>query len=194
MLCRLAIFGIIFCFLLIPGVLGQLVLGPGTWSIVNVQQCENGEKYPAKMHIRKFKLNRTHDAFDVDTYFGPDVDETFGIRLVLYKKVDGGFKLFMTLADDNLPRFVKAYSAKNIKHGLELAGIIPPDFPVPRGELHIRDFVINVDELAQEGMYGDFLGYGYIIKDLRDVACMKVYYKYEPNDDKGPVGRWFKNS
>ncbi|XP_061717407.1 uncharacterized protein LOC133525164 [Cydia pomonella] len=195
MLCRLAICGVIFCVLSIPGILGQLILGTGRWSVQNVQDCENDEKYPATMHVRRFKLNRTHDAFNVDTYFGVDVDESFGIRIVIYKKVDGGFKLYMTLADNNLPRFVKAHSEKNIKYGLELAGLDPPDFPVPKGELHIKNFVINMDELAQEGMYGEFMGYGYIIKDLRDVACMKVYYKYEPADDKEPlVGRWYKKN
>ncbi|XP_061717409.1 uncharacterized protein LOC133525166 [Cydia pomonella] len=184
---RLTVNIIISCGLLI-GIRGQQMLGAGKWTVLSTQQCANDAEMPWTLHVRRHKLNRTHDAFDADIDLEDDLDDSCAIRLDICKVVDGGCKPYMIMADDCLPNFIKKHAKENVEKVLVSGGVDPPDFPIKKGSFHLKDYVISMEEMEKEGVYGTFEVEAFIIKDGQDVACIKITVKYEPRDDYGSMG------
>ncbi|XP_063622881.1 uncharacterized protein LOC134794943 isoform X1 [Cydia splendana] len=185
---RLTVNIIISCVLLI-GIRGQQMLGAGKWTVLSTQQCAKDADMPWTLRVRRHKFNRTHDAFDVDLELEDDLDDSCAIRLDICKVVDGGCKPYMVMADDCLPNFVKKHAEVNVKLVLGSAGMDPPDFPIQKGSLHLKDYVMNMEDMEKEGVYGTFEVEAFVIKGGEEQACAKVVVKYEPKEDYGAMGR-----
>ncbi|XP_063538180.1 uncharacterized protein LOC134747491 [Cydia strobilella] len=186
---RLTVNIIISCGLLI-GIRGQKMLGAGKWTVLSTQQCVKDAEMAWTLRVRRHKINRTHDAFDLDVNLGDDLDDSCAIRFDICMMVDGGCKPYMVMADDCLPNYVKRYAEENVKMILASAGVDPPDFPVKKGSLHLKDYVMNMEEMAKDGVYGTFEVEAFILKDAQELACIKVTLKYEPEDDYGSMGAY----
>jgi hypothetical protein len=51
-----------------------------------------------------------------------------------------------------------------------------------QGEYHLKNVLLDLEELPEDGIYGDFGVDGYIVKDGVDVACVQISVKYEATD------------
>ncbi|XP_063384740.1 uncharacterized protein LOC134670851 [Cydia fagiglandana] len=186
---RLTVNIIISCVLL-TDIRGQQMLGTGKWTVLSTQQCARDADMPWTLRVRRHKFNRTHDAFDVYLDLKDNLDNSSAIRLDICKVVDGGCKPYMVMADDCLPNFVKKYAQENVKLVLESAGMDPPDFPIQKGSLNLKDYVMNMEDMEdKDGVYGTFEVEAFAIKGGEEKTCAKVVVKYEPKEDYGSMGR-----
>ncbi|XP_063384743.1 uncharacterized protein LOC134670856 [Cydia fagiglandana] len=144
------------------------------------------------LHVRRHKLNRTHDAYDVDGRALEDFDDSVGIRIDACMMMDGGCKPFMTVAYHCARKFINVAARENMRRALVLAGVDPPEFPIPKGEYEVRNFVLDMENLSKQGVYGDFVSDAFLTKDGQDVACLKLLLRFEQLDDWPPL-TWLKS-
>ncbi|XP_063628837.1 uncharacterized protein LOC134800258 isoform X2 [Cydia splendana] len=166
---------IISCGFLFLDSAGQNMLGAGTWSVLSTQPCENDAEMPWRVRVRRHKLNRTHDAFDGE------------VRVDVCKVVEGGCKPFIKESRECLPCIVREHAWENTKKVLVALGIDPPAFPIPKGEYQLDNYLVDVEELSKKGVYGEYHGQGYIVKDGQDIACLRMSVKFEPIDNFGSM-------
>ncbi|XP_063389023.1 uncharacterized protein LOC134674805 isoform X1 [Cydia fagiglandana] len=165
----------------------QNMLGSGTWSVISTQPCENDAEMPWRVRLRRHKLNRTHDVFDAELTALADIDESFSLRGLVCKVVGGGCKPFIEESRDCLPCIVREHAWENARSVLVAVGIDPPDFPIPKGEYKLDNYMVDTEELSKKGLYGEFQGTGYVVKDGQDIACYQMSLKFEPIDEFGSV-------
>ncbi|XP_063389016.1 uncharacterized protein LOC134674804 isoform X2 [Cydia fagiglandana] len=184
--------------------------GSGTWSVVSTQPCQNDAEMPLRVRLRRHKLNRTHDGFDLE------------VRADVCKMVEGGCKPFMEESRDCLPCLARERGWESTRSVLVALGIDPPDFPIPKfhywiamssqdlnlsikndterqfkqkkyrfrrenGEYKLDNYVVDAEGLAKKGLYSEFQGTGYIVKHGQDIACYQMSVKFEPIDEFGSV-------
>ncbi|XP_063541592.1 uncharacterized protein LOC134750361 [Cydia strobilella] len=178
---------IISCGFLFLDSAGQSIVGFGMWSVMSVEPCKNDAEMPWRVRLRKHKLNRTHDAFDGELSLLAEVDDSYGIRADICKMVGGGCKPFMSESRECIPCLVKEHAPENAKTVLMALGINPPEFPIPKGEYRLDNYLVNVEDLSKEGIYGEYGGQLYVVKDGQNIACVRMSVKYEPIDNIGSL-------
>ncbi|XP_063538182.1 uncharacterized protein LOC134747493 [Cydia strobilella] len=178
--------GIILCSFLTFGMSREWMLGIGRWSVLDVQPCANDAEMPWTLRVRRHELNRTHDAYDADVNTLADFDDSVGIRINTCMMMDGGCKHFQTL-NYGCARILIYFAARdNVRRSLEAVGLDPPDFPIPQGEYHVENFVLDLSHLNNRSLYGSFSSEVIFWKDGQDVACLKVALSFEPLGDGSP--------
>ncbi|KAJ8728749.1 hypothetical protein PYW07_006445 [Mythimna separata] len=165
--------------LLVNGFGNDWFIGKGQWQVKHIEECEKPEQYPHRIQINRRKINRTHDAFNAHIVTTTEINDTFGVQLVLYKEVDGGFRLIQQISNGYLCTFGKSFAGRNIQMLFEKAGIDPPDCPIPAGEYTIEDFVIDYRPIMSTSLYGDFQTYTYITYRGKRVACGRTHCRFE---------------
>ncbi|XP_063389026.1 uncharacterized protein LOC134674805 isoform X2 [Cydia fagiglandana] len=55
------------------------------------------------------------------------------------------------------------------------------------GEYKLDNYMVDTEELSKKGLYGEFQGTGYVVKDGQDIACYQMSLKFEPIDEFGSV-------
>ncbi|XP_063541249.1 uncharacterized protein LOC134750086 [Cydia strobilella] len=176
---------IISCSFLFLDAAGQIMLGPGMFSVISTQPCENDADMPWRMRLHKHKLNRTHDAFDGEVSLLAELDDSYGARIDVCKMGDGGCKPFIRESRECIPCLARAHASENVRAVLVALGINPPDFPVPKGEYRLDNYLVNAEDLDKISVYGEYHGTGYVVKDGQDVACYRMLIKFEPIDNFG---------
>ncbi|XP_063368420.1 uncharacterized protein LOC134656823 isoform X2 [Cydia amplana] len=166
---------VISCGFLFLDAAGQSMLGSGTWSVISTQPCENDAEMPWRVRLRRHKLNRTHDVFDLE------------VRGEVCTVVEGGCKPFISESRECIPCIVRERASENARKILEALQVDPPVFPVPKGEYRLDNYLVDVEELSKKGVYGEYRGTGYIVKDGQDVACYRMSVKFEPIDNFGSL-------
>ncbi|XP_063389020.1 uncharacterized protein LOC134674804 isoform X4 [Cydia fagiglandana] len=161
--------------------------GSGTWSVVSTQPCQNDAEMPLRVRLRRHKLNRTHDGFDLEVSSLEDIDDSYSVRADVCKMVEGGCKPFMEESRDCLPCLARERGWESTRSVLVALGIDPPDFPIPKGEYKLDNYVVDAEGLAKKGLYSEFQGTGYIVKHGQDIACYQMSVKFEPIDEFGSV-------
>ncbi|XP_063366424.1 uncharacterized protein LOC134654894 [Cydia amplana] len=153
------------------------------WTFLNIQNCSNDAEMPYKMYMHKYKVNRTHVAFDFGGDVPEPIDDSYAVRVDIKRKVTGAWKQYMIWGDDCLPCAGKKFAEENVKRGFIAAGIDPPEFPVPKGRYDVKQFVVDTTELPQFsrllGMDGEWSADVYVIKDGRDLLCHQIVMLYE---------------
>ncbi|XP_063622992.1 uncharacterized protein LOC134795087 isoform X1 [Cydia splendana] len=192
MILHLVTIGIIVCSFLTLGVSGERMMGIGRWSVSDVQPCANDAEMPWMMRVRRHELNHTHDAYDADVNTLADFDDSVGIRIDACMMMDGGCKRFMTMAYDCARKFINVAARENMRRAFVLAGVDPPEFPIPIGEYQVRNFVLDMENLSKQGVYGDFISDAFITKGGQDMACLKLLLRFEQLDDWPPL-TWLKS-
>ncbi|XP_063384742.1 uncharacterized protein LOC134670855 [Cydia fagiglandana] len=186
MLLPLGLIGIILCSFLTLRVSGKRMMGIGRWSVSDVQPCANDAEMPWMMRVRRHELNRTYDAYDADVHTLADFDDSVGIRISTCMMMDGVCENFQTL-NHGCARILIYFAARdNVWRALEAFGIDPPDFPIPQGEYHAENFVLDLSHLNDYSLYGNFSSEVSLFKEEQDVACLKVAIRFEPLEDASP--------
>ncbi|CAH2055652.1 unnamed protein product, partial [Iphiclides podalirius] len=158
------------------------MLGPGKYTIVNIEKCAAAELYPSGMNVEVHRVNRSHVAFTFTVHFDRDINEFVSIRIDICKYVDGGCKPYQTLVDESAIRFCEKYAKKNVETGLSMADI--ENWPILAGDYTVDDYIFNLDELPEKGMYGDFIAKSYLLMEGVEFACVQVAVKFEKCDDE----------
>ncbi|XP_028170099.1 uncharacterized protein LOC114359791 isoform X1 [Ostrinia furnacalis] len=170
-------------------VLPSVLVGPGSWMVIHVEQCVDNEKYPFQFVFNRRKVNRTHDGFSGYIYLDRDLDETFGVRVDICKHVDGGCKPTAVLEDDCYCNFAEKYAKENVEDCLiNSMGMSPPLCPIPAGNHTISNYVFNYAELPEQGMYGRFGVDLYILDGGEDIGCVHLTVNFENRDDLVNLG------
>ncbi|XP_063623132.1 uncharacterized protein LOC134795231 [Cydia splendana] len=156
MLVQLLISVLVSCCFLLIGIIGQNILGPGTWSILNIEECARDAEMPWRVRVRRHKLNRTHDAYNANVSVLEDLDDSYGGRLEVCKMVYGGCKHFSTRKTDCLADTVKQYGEESARRALAFVGIDPPTFPIPKGYYQAKNYLANMSNVFKECVYGEF--------------------------------------
>ncbi|XP_021195252.3 uncharacterized protein LOC110379774 [Helicoverpa armigera] len=199
------------CFLLLVGIvciplvlcLRGLILGPGRWLVLHMGHCEDQVEYPMVYEVTRKKINRTHDCFDAHMIFDRDVNTSFSIQIDVFQEVDGGFKFYETIKDDNYCAFLMRHAGENMRRGLTLAHIDPPECPFLKGEVIMKNFVMDYRELAKHGVYGTFLANLYFIYEDLKYTCVQTILNFDEyesdyndeeeeeddDDDEGVIGK-----
>ncbi|KAL0879828.1 hypothetical protein ABMA27_003534 [Loxostege sticticalis] len=162
--------------------MGDSMLGPGLWRVVSVGPCE--QQLDMTLDVVRRKVNRTHDGFTAKLTTDEEIDDSFGLRVDICKHVDGGCKPYQVLADESLPRYVQKYAADNARDFLGAAGLDPPDFPIPKGEHVVKNYVFDYSELPEDGIYGEFGADAYIVKEEKDIACLHLDLEYKEKEEE----------
>ncbi|XP_063622993.1 uncharacterized protein LOC134795087 isoform X2 [Cydia splendana] len=186
MILHLVTIGIIVCSFLTLGVSGERMMGIGRWSVSDVQPCANDAEMPWMMRVRRHELNHTHDAYDADVNTLADFDDSVGININTCMMTDGGCELFKMLSFGCARILIYFAARDNVRRALEAVGLDPPDFPIPQGEYHVENFVLDLSHLNNHSLYGNFSSEVILWKEGQDVACLKVALRFEPLEDGSP--------
>ncbi|XP_063895382.1 uncharacterized protein LOC110379775 [Helicoverpa armigera] len=169
--------------LLVKSIGFEEVAGKGRWLMLNILQCEDADDMEFNFDLTRRKINRTHDAFSFKVDFDREINETYGIEIVAYKEVDGGFKLYHQMQDESFCTFVKKYTGDNWEKFFKMANIDPPDCPIKPGEVKVVDFILDYKELEETGLYGVFDASNYMLDKGRRVGCVRLLTTFEKDDD-----------
>ncbi|CAD0203620.1 unnamed protein product [Chrysodeixis includens] len=173
------------CSVVLVHALGNSLLGPGQWLVLNILQCDNPEQYELVMDGYRKKLNRTHDCFGFEVSSPAVFNTSYSISIDVYKKMDGGFKFYQTISDDCVCTFLMRHARENIERVLTMAGVDPPDCPIDPGFYTVENFVMDYTELPLNGVYGTYEVIVYLLLDEVKKCCIKGHLLFENNDDDG---------
>ncbi|XP_061722987.1 uncharacterized protein LOC133529308 [Cydia pomonella] len=90
-------------------------------------------------------------------------------------------------ATECLPCLVRQHASENARTVFVALGIDPPDFPVPKGKYRLGNYLLDVEDLSKTGVYGEYHGIGYVVKDGQNIACIRMSVKFEPIDNFGSL-------
>ncbi|XP_063384446.1 uncharacterized protein LOC134670573 [Cydia fagiglandana] len=104
-------------------------------------------------------------------------------RIEVCKVVFGGCKHFTSRKTDCLADTVRQYANASARRALTFVRIDPPTFPIPKGYYKAENYLANMSKVFKECVYGEFKADCYLVKDGMDLACLRLYLKYEPVDN-----------
>ncbi|XP_030028089.2 uncharacterized protein LOC115445528 [Manduca sexta] len=165
------------------------MIGNGRWITKNVAKCPDDSKYTTKLEISRKKVNRTHDGFNLNGDLDFVLDNEHGIFIDACKYMDGGCKPYQTFADDCACCFLKKHAESNMVEIFTKAGIDPPDCPIPKGALVVKDYVFNYNALPEKGIYGTYDAKIYLLQPKvgenppEKIGCVLLTLQFENETD-----------
>lgn len=58
----------------------MLPQGNGNWRVLNIDKCDDWEKYEMKVEVEKRRVNRSHDAFNAEfDTTGHIIDDSYAV-------------------------------------------------------------------------------------------------------------------
>ncbi|CAH0663744.1 unnamed protein product [Spodoptera exigua] len=159
------------------------LLGKGRWLVLTMMNCEDADQYDIILTSSRTKINRTHDSFNLHMDLDRELNSSYGVELVIYKEMDGGFKFHQTMGSDNFCDFVKEYTGENWSKLLSMAGVDPPDCPIPTGEFKITEFVVDYQQLEETGLYGTFDVTVFLLHEAHRIICTRWLVRFEKEHD-----------
>ncbi|XP_039747528.1 uncharacterized protein LOC120624858 [Pararge aegeria] len=158
--------------------------GDGVWSVINVDSCgDKLENVVVGIKVDKHRVNRTHEVFRAEVDAAMIIDDSFGIFIDVCKIVDGGCKHYTNIVD-GLKKLLYTHAKKNAQIAFELAGIDPPDFPLPEGHHLLDNFLLDYCELPTYCAYGTYEAEAFVIKDKEQVGCLKVVAEFAQPEEE----------
>ncbi|CAG9782495.1 unnamed protein product [Diatraea saccharalis] len=142
----------------------------------HITTCPNHENYPIKLEVNKAKVNRTNDGFTGVMELDRPLTENMPLKVVIYKQTDGGSKQFYVLNEASACHFIEEYGGKKNMEGLlENCGHTGASSicPISQGRHEMTNkFVFDFSQLPEDGMYGLYDAYAYIIDGGVEIGCI----------------------
>ncbi|CAH1634720.1 unnamed protein product [Spodoptera littoralis] len=160
------------------------LLGKGRWLVLTMMDCEDADQYDIILTSSRTKINRTHDSFNLHMDLDRELNSSYGVQLIIYKEMDGGFKYHQTMGSDNFCEYVKENTGENWSKLLTLGGFDPPDCPIPTGEFKINEFIVDYQQLEETGLYGTFDVTLHLLHEGHKIICTRWLVRFEKEHDE----------
>ncbi|XP_045778775.1 uncharacterized protein LOC123876512 [Maniola jurtina] len=156
--------------------------GEGVYTTISVDECGSEIEDPIMtFEVEKHKINHTHEVFNAKIGATMDIDDSFGLFIEVCKLVDGGCKHYATIVE-GMEKLLKKHAKNNLENAFRCAGLDQKEFPIPKGNHEVKDFIMDYCELPTYAPFGTFEAEAYVIKDERRVGCIKAVLEFKEDD------------